>query len=91
MKNPYKEDKISENKFIREFSGETNQSEYIWHIDREDRIIESVDKTDWYIQLDNQLPRVIEGEIFIPRGVYHRIIKGSGNLRIKLTKLNKGD
>jgi hypothetical protein len=28
----------------------------------------------------------IEGEVFIPMGVYHRLIKGTGDLKIKLTK-----
>jgi len=39
------------------------------------------------VQLDNELPKVITGSIFIPMGVYHRVIKGTGNLKIKLKKL----
>jgi hypothetical protein len=39
------------------------------------------------IQLDNELPKIITGEVFIPKGVYHRVIKGNGDLEIKLTKL----
>jgi hypothetical protein len=38
-------------------------------------------------QLDNQLPQKITGEIFIPKEVYHRLIKGTGDLKIKLIKL----
>lgn len=85
--NPYKEDKISENTFIREFKIDTDSSEYIWHKDREDRVIESIGDTDWLIQMDNQLPKKIEGKVFIPKETFHRVIKGNGNLRIKLTKL----
>jgi hypothetical protein len=59
----------------------------MWHRDREDRIIESIETTDWKIQLDNELPKNIEGEIFIPMGVYHRLIKGTNELKIKLVKL----
>ena len=59
----------------------------MWHRDREDRIIESIGETDWLFQIDDELPKKIDGEIFIPKGVYHRIIKGSGNLKIKLQKL----
>lgn len=85
--NPYKENKISENKFIREFKEDTESSEFIWHKDKEDRIVESIGNTDWLIQIDNELPKKIEGEVFIPKEKYHRVIKGTGDLKIKLTKL----
>jgi hypothetical protein len=85
--NPYKEDKISENTFIREFKVDTDSSEYIWHKDREDRVIESIGDTDWLIQMDNELPKKIEGKIFIPKETFHRVIKGKGDLKIKLIKL----
>ena len=84
---PFQENKISDNKFIRVFSQDTDSGEYMWHRDREDRIIESIEPTDWRIQIDNELPKVMEGEVFIPMGVYHRLIKGTGNLKIKLQKI----
>lgn len=84
---PFKEVKISDFEFIREFTQETDSGEFMWHRDREDRIIECKDKTDWMVQIDNELPKKIEGKIFIPMGVYHRLIKGTGDLKIKLTKL----
>ena len=84
---PFKENKLSDNVFIREFSQITDSGEFMWHRDREDRIIESIETTDWKIQLDNELPKVIEGEVFIPMGIYHRLIKGTNNLKIKLIKL----
>ena len=83
---PFQETKISDNTFIREFSQDTDSGEMTWHRDRESRIIESIGDTDWGIQLDNQLPIKIEGEVFIPMGVYHRLIKGTGDLKIKLIK-----
>ncbi len=83
---PYKETKIGDNAFIREFAQDTDSGEFMWHRDREDRIIESIDETDWMVQMDNELPKKIEGEIFIPMGIYHRLIKGNGDLKIKLTK-----
>jgi len=86
MKLPFQETKISDNTFIRDFSQDTDSVEFSWHRDREDRIIESINETDWMIQLDNDLPKKIEGEVFIPMGIYHRLIKGSGNLKIKLIK-----
>jgi len=89
MKNPYKEDKISENTFFREFNQDTDSSEYIWHKDKEDRIVESIGETDWLVQMDNELPKKIEGRVFIPKETYHRVIKGTGNLKIKLKKITQ--
>lgn len=88
MKLPFQETKLSDNTFIREFSQETDSGEFMWHRDHENRIIESINETDWLIQIDNELPKRIEGKIEIPMGVYHRLIKGSGDLKIKLIKIN---
>ena len=83
---PFQETKLSDNTFIREFKQDTNSGEFMWHRDREDRIIESIGKTDWLIQIDNELPKEINKEVFIPMGVYHRLIKGTNDLKIKLIK-----
>jgi hypothetical protein len=84
---PFQETKLGNNIFIREFVQDTDSGEFMWHRDREDRIIESIEPTDWKIQIDNELPKVIEGKVFIPMGVYHRLIKGTNDLKIKLVKL----
>lgn len=84
---PFIEEEIGENTFIRTFKQETDSGEMVWHRDYEDRIIESIEETDWGFQLDNQLPISISGKIYIPKGVYHRLIKGKGDLKIKLIKL----
>jgi len=83
---PFKEEIVLDNVFIRDFSQYTDSGDFMWHRDREDRIIKSIGETDWQVQLDNELPKVIKGEVFIPMGVYHRVIKGTGDLKIKLTK-----
>lgn len=88
MNLPFKEKTIGENIFLRTFDQDVDSGEYVWHRDREDRIIESLSQTDWMVQMDNELPKKISGKIFIPKGVYHRVIKGSGNLKIKLIKLS---
>ena len=82
---PFQETKLFDNEFIIVFSQDTDYGEYMWHRDREDRIVESIDETDWMIQIDNELPKVID-KVFIPMGVYHRVIKGTGDLKIKLIK-----
>lgn len=87
MKLPFKEEKLDSNIFIREFSQDTDSSEFLWHRDKEDRLIEPIEETDWLFQLDDKLPQKIEGQIFIPKEIFHRIIKGTGDLKIKLIKL----
>ena len=82
---PFQETKLSDNEFIRVFSQDTDSGEFMWHRDREDRIIESIGETDWLIQIDNELPKLID-KVLIPMGVYHRVIKGTGDLKIKLIK-----
>jgi len=84
---PFQETKIGDNVFVREFSQDTDSGELMWHRDREDRIVEAIEDTDWMIQLDNELPKKIEGEVFIPMGIYHRLIKGTGDLKVKVIKL----
>lgn len=84
---PFQETKLGDNEFIRVFTENTDSGEFMWHRDREDRIIESIGDTDWMIQIDNELPKKIEDKISIPMGVYHRVIKGTGDLKIKLIKL----
>lgn len=86
MELPFKEEIVLDNVFIRVFSQDTESGDFMWHRDFEDRIIESIGETDWQIQLDDELPKVIQGEVFIPMGVYHRVIKGTGDLKIKLQK-----
>ena len=38
------------------------------------------------VQIDNELPKKIEREVFIPMGAYHRLIKGTGDLKVKVIK-----
>lgn len=83
---PFKETTLGDNIFIREFYQNTDSGDFTWHRDLEDRVIESINDTDWLIQIDNELPKKIEGKIEIPKGIYHRLIKGSGDLKIRLIK-----
>ena len=82
---PFQETKLRDNEFIRLFSQDTDSGDFMWHRDREDRVVESIGETDWMIQIDNELPKVID-KVFIPMGVYHRVIKGTGDLKVKLIK-----
>ena len=87
MIDPYVNLETTDKHIIREFSDETNIIEFMWHRDNEDRLIEALHDTDWQVQLDNELPISLDKPIFIPRHHYHRVIKGNGNLRVKINKL----
>ena len=81
---PYSEKK-EEGYLIREFSQDTPSFEFVWHRDKEDRIVEAMHDTDWLFQLDNELPvRLSKDKLFIPKETYHRLIKGTGDLVVKI-------
>lgn len=84
---PFTEEKISENQYIRHFSKNVEPDDMTWHRDKEDRIIEPLNENDWHFQLDNELPIKIDKKIVIPKLVFHRAIKGTTDLHIKITKL----
>jgi len=84
--NPYKDIEVTDTYIIREFSDNIDPIELLWHRDDENRTIEIIGDTDWKIQLDNQLPTSINEQIFIPRHLYHRVIKGTGTLKLKIHK-----
>ena len=87
---PYKDIEVGSNYVIREFDENIDPIELMWHRDREDRIVEVIEGNNWMVQLDNELPKklVKENKVFIPKGVYHRIIKGEGDLKVKIQFVN---
>jgi hypothetical protein len=85
---PFREKSLGGKLFLREFKENVNPEELIWHQDREDRVIKVVESNGWKLQLDNQLPVLLEKDSTynIPAYVYHRVIKGSGRLLIEVEK-----
>ncbi len=83
---PYTDIEITDQYIIREFSENIDPIELLWHRDDENRTIEIIGETDWKVQLDNQLPTSINNPIFIPRHEWHRVIKGTGTLKLKIYK-----
>ena len=85
--NPYK-DLTQGKEVIREFSADTDPMSLIWHEDQEDRVIEVLVGNGWKFQYDEDLPfEMVTGDRFeIPKGYVHRVIKGKGNLTIKIIK-----
>ena len=85
-KKPYIDIEITDKYIIREFNENIDPIELMWHRDNEQRLVEIIGKTDWKIQLDNQLPTSMNESISIPKQMYHRLIKGTGNLKLKIYK-----
>jgi hypothetical protein len=87
MKNFPFEELIKKDYVVRTFLENVDDTELVWHRDREDRIVKSIGDTDWMVQLDNELPEPLTETIYIPKNTYHRVIKGNGNLTVKVKKL----
>jgi hypothetical protein len=83
---PYINLEVTDEYIIREFNEDIDPIELMWHRDNEDRIVEALESTDWLVQLDDSLPILLDKPIFIPKHVYHRTIKGTGPLLVKIKK-----
>jgi len=87
---PYNDLENNSKYIIREFNDNIDPIELMWHRDDEDRMIEIIDSgKDWEIQFENELPWALEKNlnIFIMRHEWHRVIKGTGTLKLKIYKL----
>jgi len=83
---PYTDIEVTDKYIIREFNENIDPIELLWHQDSEDRTIEILEETNWKIQLENHLPTSLKERIFIPKYEWHRVIKGTGNLKLKIHK-----
>lgn len=74
---------------IRIFDVNADDSHYVWHRDREDRLIEIVEGDGWQFQWDKALPWLLKpGMKFQIKALeYHRLIKGVNDLKIRITPL----
>jgi hypothetical protein len=84
---PFNEEWISQNESLRIFTPNVFDEELKWHTDWEDRVIDVINENDWKFQFDNELPIQMKGRIIIEKGVWHRVIKGTSNLEIKITRI----
>jgi len=86
MNRPYSDLGETDGIVVREFSENIDPIELKWHRDDESREIVSINETDWMIQLDNALPTTLNNTVRIPRHEWHRLIKGTGKLTLKIKK-----
>jgi len=85
MELPFSQEKF-ENYWIRIFSKDVETDELKWHFDNENRRVTVLEGNDWMFQMDDDLPVTLKvGDIIeIPKGIYHRIKRGSNDLKIKI-------
>lgn len=71
---------------LREFDGDIDEQELVWHRDRNDREVTVVEGTGWKLQMDNELPKeLMVGKLYNIKAMeYHRLIKGNGTLKLKI-------
>jgi len=83
--NPYVETKTSSH-ILREFDGDVEEQELVWHRDRNDREVAVVEGIGWKLQMDNELPKeLMVGKLYNIKAMeYHRLIKGNGTLKLKI-------
>jgi quercetin dioxygenase-like cupin family protein len=84
---PYQNLSVTKDCIIRQFSSDANPDELKWHQDDEDRVVTVLEcGKGWGFQYDNELPYELEpGDIlFILRHEWHRVVKGTGDLIIKI-------
>ena len=81
-------DQVGSGVTVRTFSSLVPDSELVWHRDEFDREIELVSGMGWKFQFDNELPFEIREKFMIPAGQWHRLIKGEGDLVIKIVEKN---
>lgn len=86
---PFQEVIESDGWVIRRFSAEVNSEELRWHRDGEDREIRVVESDGWALQKDNGLPiKLAKNENHsVRKGEWHRLLKGSGELVLRIKKL----
>jgi hypothetical protein len=86
MSLPYKNIETTDTYIIREFDENINPIELLWHRDLEDRTVTVLEGNGWYFQKDNELPLELKKgvRIFISKMEWHRVIKGTTTLKIKI-------
>lgn len=74
---------------IRKFDVNVPEDELVWHRDKESRSITILEGLGWKMQIDDSLPTelIMGKEYFVTKGEYHRLIKGEGNLVVRIENI----
>ena len=86
----YSDKQLSHNKKRRVFNESVNSEELKWHKDEYDRTVLVESSDGWKLQMDEELPQDLKvGQKYvINKETYHRVIKGSGDLKIVIIEDN---
>jgi hypothetical protein len=82
---PYQQT-INDGKILRTFSPNIDSEELKWHQDLRDRKVTILESGGWSFQMDEGLPNKLQiaEQIFIPKFVWHRVIKGHSDLIVEI-------
>ena len=71
---------------IRVFREDVKEEDLIWHRDTKDRRLVVLEGYGWQLQIDNEVPMdLLEGHSYsIDKMEYHRVIKGEGDLVVRI-------
>ena len=85
---PYTQ-QINDGKIYRTFSPDVDSDELKWHQDLKDRKVTVIEDGGWSFQMENSLPVKLcdAKQISISKFVWHRVIKGEGNLIVEIEEL----
>jgi hypothetical protein len=73
-------------KLVRTFSPDVDLEELKWHQDLNDRKVTVIESGGWLFQMEDELPNKLSNaeQILIPKLVWHRVIRGEGNLIVEI-------
>ena len=85
MEFPFQQQHIK-GKIIRTFFPDTEEEELKWHQDLKDRKVTIIEDGGWQFQMEDSLPSKlsIAEQIYIPKFVWHRVIRGAGKLVVEI-------
>jgi len=85
MMQPYQQT-INNGKILRTFKPDVEDEELKWHQDLNDRKVTILESGGWSFQMDDNLPNKLQiaEQIFIPKFVWHRVIKGHSDLVVEI-------
>ena len=85
MEFPFQQQNIGD-KILRTFFPDTEEEELKWHQDLKDRKVTIIEDGGWQFQMEDSLPNKLSvaEQIYIPKFVWHRVIKGTGKLVVEI-------
>ena len=82
---PFQQENI-DGKIRRTFSPDVDSDELKWHQDLNDRKVTVIESGGWSFQMEDDLPNKLSTseQFYIPKLVWHRVIKGEGTLIVEI-------